>query len=234
MPGLTSSWRRALIAMAIVAADAVCVYFALNFDARPQWAFVALCGLLLIFIIAAVKGQFVVELVQLALLAACVLDAGTLAIEDGSADVKMRLTVTGLPKGETPQVVWSHPEWDRSRRVWVEEPWESVEADGTGNVFRSVGWAQMSIHSRLFSSSGGWYFGGFEDRLIVIVVGGKRFRFEARSIFGKYPVPRPEEFAATFDISDYLSGKKEPPGVDYPPDDMDASPIPPGEGAAPN
>ena len=176
-----------------------------------------------------------VDIVVLGALAlgGCVLflsTATTTEIEDGSADVKMSLTVTGLPIGQAVGVAWSHLEGARPHAVWVDEPWEVVQADNARCTFRSQGRAQMSVHRSALRESGGWYFASFEWRLLVIVAGGKRYRFEAPSIFGgRYPLRRPEVFEATFDIDDYLSGKKEPPALDWPPDNVARAPSERGE-----
>ena len=54
--------------------------------------------------------------------------------------------------------------------------------------------------------------------MLVIVAGGRRLRFEPMTVFPHGRGLLPDEVAATLDIGDYLSGKKEPPGVEWWPD----------------
>ncbi len=194
----------------------------------PPWNYLpyGTCALLALFFgMAVVQRRRAAVAFQAVVLSVCLLlPIGNRSIEDGHADVKTRLTVTGVPKGQVPQVAWSHPGGAWPHPTWVDEPWEAVPGDGAVNEFQSEGLAQCSFHNFYLRKSGGWYFGAFESRLIVIVADRKRFRFEAPSIFRPKNGLEPGEFAATFDIGDYVSGKKEPPGLDWPPDDRDVMP----------
>jgi hypothetical protein len=149
-------------------------------------------------------------------LVGCVLlNMAALEIEDGSREIRLRLKLTGIPDGPPPRVVWS--EQDTSRR-WVDTLWAREEFGGHGTQFKSTAPVNFSIHRRAFTHDEGWWFRP-ENRLIVVVVGEKRFRFEPASLFGPGGSGHsPPEVAATFDASEYLSGQKTPAPLDFAPD----------------
>jgi hypothetical protein len=204
-------------ALATALAVGVCVWVAARpyppSTLRSVVAVAAFSMLLLLASASALRRNFRLATVQACLLAGSVmlLQHGW-AVIDGSAEVVVRLAIVGAGAHDEPRVYWSGP---LDGGGWGDSPWEQLGADSA--EFSSTSRLHTTESVGRFSYAVHWWFR--PNHLIVVAIGERRFRFEAGFIFGEHGSGAPpRELSATLDIGGYLSGAKEPPPLEWPPD----------------
>jgi hypothetical protein len=127
----------------------------------------------------------------------------------------LRLTVVGGAEDQRIDVSWSDLQKDRG---WSDTTWRRVRGGVDEAEFKSEARVWFLMGSDYFITRTGWYFEP-AAHVMVISVGERRLRFEPGSIFGEFhDGPPPREVMATFDITDYLTGAKQPLPLEWPAD----------------